>query len=322
MKDQPLRILFVGTGAIGIPSLRALAADPSIQLCGVVTQPDKPAGRQMLPAPPPIKTEALRLQLPVYQPEKIKAPTSLAQFRYLQADLFVVVAYGQILSKEVLDTPALGCLNIHASLLPKHRGASPIHSAILSGDKETGITIMWMDEGLDTGDICVVKKTPIRRRDTAGILHDRLAEIAPEALSAALHLIRQKRAPKIPQDATQASYAKKLVREDGLLDWTLPQVELDRRIRGLNPWPCAHTTIELGQGPKLLKVFSVIISRHCKGRPGEITRVDRHGILVAAGVGGLLLREVQMEGKKRMKASDFANGVQLEPGKFLGSPAA
>jgi methionyl-tRNA formyltransferase len=312
-----MRVIFIGTGEIGLSVLESLAASKEHQVLAVVTQPDKPVGRQQRVAASPIKEAAFRLHLQIYQPEKIRALASVAQMKYLRPDVLVVIAYGQILSREVLELARQGCLNIHASLLPKYRGASPIHAAIQAGEKQSGVTIMWMDEGLDTGDILLQEKLNLRRHETTESLQKRLAKIAPGALLKALDLIGRGDAPREPQDKAKATLTKKLRKEDGLIDWTKPQRQIDAHIRAMTPWPSAYSWVGQGDERKMLKIFTTIISRRAQGKPGEILRVDRHGILVAAGTGGLLLREVQLEGKKRMHAAEFARGFSLPPGLVL-----
>jgi len=312
-----MRIIFIGTGEIGLPSLEALAKSPEHQILAVVTQPDKPVGRQLKLAASPIKEAAFKHHITIYQPEKIGAPASVAQMKYLRPDLIVVAAYGQILTKEVLGLPKRGCLNLHTSLLPKYRGASPIHAAIAAGDKESGVTIMWMDEGLDTGDILLQERVTLRRRETTETLHDRLARLGAESLMKALELIEKGDASHLPQDSSQMTLTKKLRKEHGHIDWKRTQREIDSHIRAMTPWPSAYAWIPQEKEPKMLKIFTTILSHHAKGKPGEILRVDRHGILVAAGEGGLLLREVQIEGKKRMHAAEFARGFNLPVGLVL-----
>ncbi|GAB4241840.1 MAG: methionyl-tRNA formyltransferase [Candidatus Methylacidiphilales bacterium] len=312
-----MRVVFFGTGEIGVPTLRRLAETPGLTVAGVVTQPDRLAGRSQQLQPSPIKQEAFRLHLPVYQPEKINAASSVAQLRYLQPDVVVVFAYGQILKKQVLELPEKACLNIHASLLPKYRGAACIQGALAAGETETGLTVIWMDEGLDTGDILLQERVSIRRKETAGELHDRLAALAPTVLLRALDLLAKGKATRTKQDESQASYVKKLVKEDGHLDWSKPQRALDWHIRAMTPWPGAYTWIPEKGDHRMLKIFKTILSRRAKGKPGEVLRVDRHGILVAAGEGGLLLREVQLEGRKRLHAAEFARGYNLPVGMIL-----
>jgi methionyl-tRNA formyltransferase len=312
-----MRIVFTGTGEIGVPSLERLMTLPSCTIVGVVTQPDRPSGRQLKLNASPVKLAALKLHVPIFQPENINAPVSLQQLKYLKPDVMVVCAYGQILSPAVLDLPKRGCLNIHASLLPKYRGASPIQSALLQGDSHTGITIMWMNAGLDTGDILLMEKLSIRDTDTASVLHDRLAQLAPDALEHALELIAKGKAGRTPQPSAGASVVKRIKKEQGRIDWSQPQRVIERHIRAMQDWPGAWSQLPTPEGPKQLKIFATIISNRAHGKPGEVLRVDKHGILVAAGEGGLLLREVQLEGKKRLQAAEFVNGFKIEPGVVL-----
>jgi methionyl-tRNA formyltransferase len=312
-----MRIIFIGTGEIGLPALEALTKSPTHHVLAVVTQPDRPVGRQLKLAASPIKEAAFRLHLKIYQPEKIGAAASIAQLRYLKPDLIVVAAYGQILTKEVLALPKHGCLNIHTSLLPKYRGASPIHAAVAAGERQSGVTIMWMDEGLDTGDILLQEAVTLRRRETSQTLHDRLAKMGAEGLLKAIALIEKGTAPHIKQDKALATTTKKLKKEDGHIKWDRPQREIDAHIRAMTPWPSAYAWIPQEKDHKMLKIFTTIISNRAKGKPGEIVRVDKHGVLVAAKVGGLLLREVQLEGKKRMHAAEFARGFNLPVGLVL-----
>lgn len=307
-----MRIVFLGTGAIGVPALEAL--NGVHEVCGVVTQPDRPAGRAMRLQPSPVKEAALRMGLPVFQPEKIRSAEALETLAAWQADVFVVAAYGQILPRSVLDLPRLACLNIHASLLPRHRGASPIQAAILAGDRETGITIMGMDEGLDTGDIWHKESLEIGKRETAGELHDRLAELAPGVLLRALELLERGEVRRIRQEDSLATYAPKLARKDGEIDWCAPAAEIDRQIRGLTPWPGAYAFLPV-QPPVLLKIHAAIPEEK-SGEPGVVLETGE-GILVAAGEGSMLLQEVQIAGGKRLKAKDFLRGFRLEAGTCL-----
>jgi len=312
-----MRILFTGTGEIGVPSLKALLNSGDHQVVGILTQPDRPAGRHQELLASPVKQVALSYHLPVYQPEKINTAPVLEQVAYLRPDIMVVCAYGQILKSPVLKCPRIGCLNLHASLLPKYRGAACIQAAIKNRDAVSGMTVMWMDEGLDTGDILLQESIKLHRDETAGSLHDRLADAGPDLLLKSLELIGKGRAPRIPQPDAQATYVKKMTKEDGKIDWDFPQLLVDAHIRSMNPWPGAYNHLLVEGEKKVLKVFKTILSRRAKGRPGEIVKVDEHGILVAAEVGGLLLREVQLEGRKRMRADELARGIRLEAGSFL-----
>ena len=308
-----MRIVFIGTGEIGVPTLRMLREWREHELVGIVTQPNKPVGRDQKLTPPPIKaasqqlgvayaTSECELQLPLLQPARIKVPEAIEAIRRLYPDVIVVIAYGQILPREVLEIPTIACLNLHASILPRWRGAAPIQAAIAAGDRETGITVMYMDEGLDTGDILFEKKIEILPTETGGSLHDRLAEIAPEALREAISLLAIGNAPRTPQDNELATYAPKLEREHGRINWTESADVIERKIRAFNPWPGAFT--ELDQ--RKLKIFAASIVDQ-NGKPGEILRKENE-LIVAAGKGALLLNEVQLEGKRRMSTAEFLRG--------------
>jgi methionyl-tRNA formyltransferase len=314
-----MRIVFIGTGDIGVPTLRSLIAAPEHHVLACVTQPDKPAGRHQELAASPIKQLAMQHHVPVFQPVKLRDPAAVEQIRYQRPDVIVVMAYGQILPGVLLRVPSVACLNLHASLLPRHRGAAPIQAAIEAGDKESGVTVMYMNERLDEGDVLLAKTVKLAAEETGGSLHDRLAAIAPSALREALALLKAGCAPRVPQDHALATYAGKLTREAGELDWTKTREELDRRIRAMNPWPGAFTWLPTAEGPRKLKVFAGIM-HHCDlgAAPGTVVRADKHGLLVAAGTCGILLREVQLEGKKRMAARDFLLGHPVPAGTLLG----
>ncbi len=302
-----MRVVFIGTGEIGLPTLRALQKSKH-ELAGVVTQPDKPAGRHQKITPPPIRAAVSGNQISILQPARIKDRKSTEQIRALQPDVIVVMAYGQILPHEVLDIPKIACLNLHASLLPRWRGAAPIQAAIASGDRETGITVMYMDEGLDTGDILLQRKIDILPNDTGETLHDRLAQVAPESLLEALDLLASGSAPRTVQDNALATYAPKLKREDGQIDWSEPADVIERKIRAFNPWPGAFTKITMEPDARRnLKIFAAVIV-DLRGKPGEILRGDNE-LIVAAGKGALSLGEVQLEGKRRMNATQFLRGA-------------
>ena len=314
-----MRILFIGTGGIGVPVLQSLLQPGGHGLTGVVTQPDKPAGRKMELRPSPVKEFALLHGVPVLQPARIRDPQAVEAVRALLPDVIVVMAYGQILPAAVLNAPSIACLNLHASLLPRHRGAAPIQAAILAGDAETGISVMYMAEGLDTGDILLEKRIPIHERDTGGYLHDRLAQLAPAAFAEALALLNTGSAPRVPQDSATATYAPKLTRESGVIDWSAPSAQIDRLIRAMNPWPAASTTIPGRDGrSQALKVFAAV-PHDASGAPGAVLETRPDGILVASTGGAVLLQEVQLEGKKRMSARDFLSGYTIPPGAILGS---
>ena len=296
-----MRIVFVGTGEIGVPTLEALLKSEH-DVVGVVTQPDKPVGRAQIIEPPPIKKTLAKANKPILQPARIKEGQAIEEIRALVPDVIVVMAYGQILPRDVLEIPKVACLNLHASLLPRWRGAAPIQAAIAGGDQEIGITVMYMDEGLDTGDILLQRKINISPTDTGGSLHDRLAQIAPKALLESLDMLAERTAPRTPQDNTLATYARKLKREEGNIDWSEPADAIERKIRAFNPWPGAFT--KLG-GPNL-KIFSASIV-DLSGKPGEILE-SRKKFIIAAGERALSVDEVQLEGKRRMSATEFLRG--------------
>src|SRR5437764_10396153 len=257
-----MRIVFIGTGEIGVPTLRALQKSEH-ELVGVVTQPDKPVGREQKMTAPPIKTALTEAEISILQPTKIKDSQAIEQIRALAPDVIVVIAYGQILPRAVLEIPKIACLNLHASLLPRWRGAAPIQAAIAAGDQETGMTVMYMDEGLDTGDILLQRKIDIAANETGDSLHDRLGEIAPAALLDALKMCPD--APRIPQNKESATYAPKLNRESGRINWGEPAGAIERKIRAYNSWPGAF--MEFADGK--LKIFGAsIVDLH--GRPGQI----------------------------------------------------
>lgn len=309
-----MRIVFAGTGEFGIPCLEALVASDDHFVLSVITQPDRPAGRAQKLLASPIKECALRHQLTVFQPADVNSATSLSQIRYQKPDLMVVVAYGQILKKPILELPELGCWNVHGSLLPKYRGASPIAAAVRDLQKRTGVTIMQMNEGLDTGDILGKVATRIRPGETTGLLHDRLAKKAGPLLLYLLERAKKGKLKSVRQNSQEASVAPRMKKEDGKIDWAKNPEEIDAHIRAMQPWPGAYAWVPDGTDQKMLKIFSVILSKRAKGKPGEIVEINSHGILVAAKKGGVLLREVQLEGRKRMTAVEYSRGAGIVAG--------
>src|SRR5438105_12299619 len=292
-----MRVVFIGTGEIGVPVLRWLRESEEHELAGVVTQPDKPVGRQQRIEAPPIKIEAAGSNLPILQPKRIKSTDAVAEIRALAPDVIVVMAYGQILSRAVLEIPRIACLNLHASLLPRHRGAAPIQGAIVAGDHETGISVMYMDEGLDTGDVLLQKRFEIAPDETGGSIHDRLAQIAPAAWSDAVGRLEDGSAPRTPQDSSTASYAPKLEREHGRIDWNESATVIERKIRAFDPWPGAFTILRDDEGrERKLKIFRAHVAGDSPG-----------GLLLAKG-GAISLDEVQLEGKRRMSGVEFLRG--------------
>jgi methionyl-tRNA formyltransferase len=304
-----MRIVFIGAGEIGVPTLQALLRSSEHRLAGVVTQPDKPVGRTQQIEPPPIKRALAGTKMSILQPMRIKGREAIEEVRALRPETIVVMAYGQILPRDLLEIPPVACLNLHASLLPRWRGAAPIQAAIAAGDPATGITVMYMAEALDTGDILLQRKSEILPADTGGSLHDRLAQIAPEALLDALQMLAKGNAPRIPQDNALATYAPKLTRDDGKIDWSEPAEIIERKIRAFNPWPGAFITISTN-GTRNLKIFSAAVVDF-GGKPGEILR-SQNELVIAAGKGALSLDEVQLEGKRRMSASEFLRGHAIK----------
>lgn len=319
-KLTALKIVFAGTPDFAAASLQALldnANTNQYDLVGVYTQPDRPAGRGQKLVASPVKQLALQHGIPVYQPQNFKQQTELDQLADLKADIMVVAAYGIILPQAVLDTPALGCINVHASLLPRWRGAAPIHRALIAGDQETGITIMQMDAGLDTGDMLLKSTCSITTDDTAGSLHDKLSRLGGSSLINALEGIKAGNLTAEKQDSHYATYAAKLVKQEGLLNWSASATELDLAIRGLSPWPGTFTNTELGP----LKIHQAIVvptndssdnSRLEKGseppKAGEILAIEKEQILIATGEGTLAIREIQFPGSKRLSVRDALNG--------------
>jgi methionyl-tRNA formyltransferase len=296
-----MRVLFIGTGEIGVPVLHSLLKSDEHELVGVVTQPDKPVGRAQRIEAPPIKAALGESKAPILQPARIKKEEAVAEIRALAPDVIVVMAYGQILPRSVLEMPRIACLNLHASLLPRHRGAAPIQAAIVSGDSESGISVMYMDEGLDTGDVLLQRPLEIAMDETGGSLHDRLAAIAPGALREALVQLQAGTAARIPQDASAATYAPKLEREHGRIDWKESAALIERKIRAFNPWPGAFTALRDDQdGERKLKIYRAALVAG--------TSDDPKRLVIAAKDGALRLEEVQLEGKRRMSAAEFLRG--------------
>lgn len=298
----PARIIFAGTPDFAANHLQALL-DSRHQIVAVYTQPDRPAGRGQKLVASPVKQLALQHGIPVLQPVSLRDEAAQQELATFNADLMVVVAYGLILPQVVLDTPRLGCINSHASLLPRWRGAAPIQRAIEAGDTETGVTVMQMEAGLDTGPMLLKTVTPISATDTGGSLHDRLAELGPPAVLDSIELLLSGQAqPKIQDDAL-ANYAHKLSKDCSLIDWSHPAVEIERAIRAFSPWPVSHSLLQ-GQS---LKVHAATLAEG-SGTPGSILHADRHGLLVACGEGALLLTRLQLPNARAMDFADLFNG--------------
>lgn len=307
---KTFRILFMGTPDFAVPVLKSLVAGPD-EVVAVVTQPDREKGRGKRLSPPPVKTAALQAGLPVLQPTKIKTQEfrdTLAAFR---PDLAVVVAYGRILPPSLLELPPLGCINVHGSLLPKYRGAAPIQWAVIKGETEVGVTVMRMDEGMDTGDILLPASLTAVPEETAGSLFVKLADLGAQTLLKALDLLRQDALTPVPQDQSRATLAPMLNKEDGLMDWSRPAAELHCRIRGLDPWPTAYSFLE---GKRFRFFVPEVIPDSSGAPPGTLLEASRKGLLIATGQQAILVREIQPEGGKRMTVEAYICGHPLAPG--------
>jgi methionyl-tRNA formyltransferase len=313
-----MRLVFMGTPFFAVPVLEELVRAGHQVMC-VVTQPDRPRGRNLKMQSPPVKEAALNLGLPVWQPEKPGDPDFLAVLGNLFPDAVIVAAYGRILPPAVLRLPRYGCINVHASLLPKYRGAAPIHRAIINGEKETGITTMMMDEGLDTGDILLQEAVPIAEEDTAGTLHDRLAKLGAEVLVKTLELLAAGKLTPRPQDHALATYAPALSRADEEIDWGASARDVYNRVRGLAPWPGAAT---LWAG-RVLKIWRVTVasgeSLLAGTLPGQVRVASpAEGLLVQANPGLVAVEELQVQGGRKMGAGEFLRGHPILPGTFFG----
>jgi methionyl-tRNA formyltransferase len=306
-----MRIVFMGTPDFAVGALEAIIK-AGHEVVAVVTQPDKPKGRSGQMQFPPVKECALKYNIPVFQPAKIKTPEAVEELRGYNADIFVVAAFGQILSKEILDMPRLGCVNIHASLLPKYRGAAPINWCIIDGEEKTGVTIMQMNEGLDTGDILTVKEVPIDKKETAGTLFDKLSVAGAELIVDTLPKLANGEVTPIQQDDSKSSYAKLMHKSLGKVDWTKSAVSIERLVRGLNSWPSAFTSFN----GKTVKLWScdIVSDTDNKGEAGTIVNVTKDYFDVACGEGVLRVLELQLEGKKRMDTKSFLLGNQWKVG--------
>jgi len=306
----------MGTAELSCASLETLARDENFSVAAVVTQPDKPKGRELRLQPSPVKMLAEKLKLPVLQPVRARDEKFFGELRELKPDLMVVVAYGQILPQNILDLPRFGCLNVHTSLLPRHRGAAPIQWAIANGDTETGVTIMKIDAGLDTGPILSARRTPILPTDDSQILHDRLARLGAELLVETIPAYVAGKITPQPQPAEGFSYAAKIKKEDGQIDWNLPALKIWNRLRAFTPWPGAFTFLKIDLKPQLLKIWKAEVVEK-PGRAGEILSADKTGIVVACGEKALRILELQREGGRRMNAAEFLAGHPLKCGETL-----
>jgi len=304
-----LKLIFFGTPDFAAPSLEALVSSHH-EIAGVVTQPDRPKGRGRKVVASPVKCLAQEHGLTVFQPEKASAPEFVEKLHELGPDLIVVAAYGEILKRDVLQAPVHGSINVHASLLPKYRGSSPIQAAIMNGDEVTGVTIIQMDEQMDTGDILGQTKVPIDVNDTAGALHDKLAQVGARLLVETVDLIERGTVAGTPQDDEAATYTKRLRKEDGAIDWNQPAGKVHNFVRAMNPWPVAHTR----QGKLRVWMTSVPSEEGERATPGTVVRADERSLLVATLEGAIRIEQIQVAGSKPMSAAQFLRGHELRAG--------
>lgn len=310
-----MRVIFMGTPDFATGTLEEIVK-AGHEVVGVVTQPDKPKGRGKTMMPTPVKETALKYDLPVYQPKKVRESEFVELLRSLNPDVMVVAAFGQIITKEILDMPKYGCINVHASLLPAYRGAAPIQWAVINGDKESGVTIMQMDEGIDTGDMIEKAVVPIAEDETGGSLFDKLSHTGAKLCIKVLKDLEEGTAvrEKQPEEST-TPYAKMIDKKMGEVDWKKSAKEIEQLIRGLNPWPSAYTKVH----GKTLKIWKAnVLSETSQMNPGQIARVTKDGFAVQTGQGILEIQELQLEGKKRMDTSSFLRGYPLAEGECLG----
>lgn len=316
-----MRLIFMGTPDFSVPTLTTLAEASGHEVIAVYTQPDKPKGRGHEVMYTPVKEAALKYGIPVYQPQRVRNEECINEIRSMAPDAVIVVAYGQILPKELLEIPKYGCINVHASLLPKYRGAAPIQWAVINGEKESGVTTMQMDVGLDTGDMLLKTVVPLEKDETGGSLHDKLMVLGGPLILETLSGLSGGTLKGEKQNEELATYCGKLDKSMGLIDWSRTSAEIERLIRGLNPWPCAYTTLD----NKLLKLWKAVpvsieeADAHFKDAEcGTIAKIKKDGICVVTSDGMLDIKELQLEGKKRMSAGDFLRGYALVEGRILG----
>jgi len=308
-----MKIVYMGTPDFAVPPLAALVQN-GYEVTAVVTQPDKPKGRGKTLLPTPVKEEAMKHDIPVYQPLKVREPEFVETLKKLEPDMIIVAAFGQIIPKAILEMPHFGCVNVHASLLPKYRGAAPIQWAVLNGDQVTGVTTMRMDEGLDTGDMIMKQEVIVDENETGGSLFDKLSEVGAKLCVKTMEAIENGTAVYTPQDDALATHTGKIQKEMGSIDWSKDAEVIERLVRGLNPWPSAYTRID----DKNLKIWRAkVISHEVKAAPGCILKVTKDELEVQTGNGVLALLEVQLEGKKRMTTDAFLRGYHVTEGSFL-----
>ena len=306
-----MRVVFMGTPDFSVPALENIAK--KYEVVAVVTQQDRPKGRGHKMQYTPVKEKAIELEIPVYQPKRVKDHEFVDILKTLKPDVIVVIAFGQILSKEILELPKYGCINVHASLLPKYRGAAPIQWAVINGDKKSGVTTMYMAEGLDTGDIIDTSEIVLDEKETGGSLFDKLADLGGKLILNTLDKLETGTATRTRQDDARSTYAGKITKELGKIDFTKSAAEIERVRRGLNPWPSAFTYMD----DKMLKIWNAdVLEETVEEDPGTITEVNKKFIKVATGEGYLLLKEIQLEGKKRMNVTSFLNGYNFTANKL------
>ena len=309
-----MKIVFMGTPDIAVGCLQAII-DEKHEILGVVTQPDKPVGRGKKLGMPPVKELALKYNLKVYQPVKARDEEFVTLLKELNPDLIVVVAFGQILPKSILDIPKLGCINVHVSLLPKYRGAAPINWVIINGEKKTGVTTMYMDEGLDTGDMILTSEFDLDNEITAGQLHDKMAILGAKTLKETIELIEKGEAPRIPQNHDEFTYAPIMNKSLGNINWNNSAHDIHNLVRGVNPWPSAYTTYN-GITMKIWK--TEVLNEVSEKTPGTILNVDKDGIKISTKDNTILVKEIQMPGKKRVEVSEYIKGNSIDTNVLLG----
>ncbi|MCI6019074.1 MAG: methionyl-tRNA formyltransferase [Clostridiales bacterium] len=310
-----MRVIFMGTPDFAVPTLQAVI-DAGHEVAAVFTQPDKAKGRGKAVVYTPVKEKALEYHIPVYQPVKVRDPEVIEQIRQMNPDVIVVVAFGQLLPKTLLDIPPYGCINVHASLLPKYRGAAPIQWAVINGEKISGVTTMYMAEGLDTGDMILKEEVMLDEKETGGSLHDKLSVIGAALLVKTLNMLKEGTAVREKQDdSLKGQYAKMLDKHMGAIDFNEPAEKIERLIRGLNPWPSAYTKLN---GKTCKFWLADVDSSDYDGVCGEVVRVTKNDFVIKTGQGGLIVKELQLEGKKRMDAGAFMRGVSIKEGVIFG----
>ncbi|MCR1876099.1 methionyl-tRNA formyltransferase [Paraclostridium bifermentans] len=310
-----MKIVFMGTPEFAVPCLQKII-DEGHEVVAVVTQPDKPKGRGKKLAMPPVKELALKYDIPVYQPLKAREESFVDTLKEMNPELIVVVAFGQILPKSILDIPKYGCINVHASLLPRYRGAAPLNWVIINGEEKTGVTTMYMDEGLDTGDMILKSEIPLDDEITAGELHDKMMIDGAKVLKETIDLIEKGEAPREKQSNEDTCYSPIMNKSLGNIDWKKSAIDIHNLVRGINPWPSAYTTYE-GQTMKIWK--TKVIDKNSDKDPGTIISVDKEGINVSTSEGILQIKEIQMAGKKRMEVPEYIKGNNINTDIILGS---